>query len=353
MCGSTYSLIVSGTGNNNFIPMKKGEEADFLSWYRPRLRGKLSVAIKYFNKIYSTGCSVREKPGGRFTILAGALGFGAKVGPAPDAEQSLTFGGQASVEADTGFESDTVKINIPQDAWLSVRLRIRAEEDLELPSTDESASSGYRDGLRTLNVLRPNLVSCDAYHDQTIVFFGDSITQGARTATDKYEAWTHRTALALPPTTSVINLGMGWSRAYDAAANGIFLDLAKAGDKVIICFGVNDINSADRTGEEIIGDLKTVARLLRENNPAVDIIQCTVPPFNMDKRREEQRRIVNRAVLAGEISPKVFDIASILEEADGRVRPEFMSSSDDSHPNGLGGRAVADVLTKLLMKGEL
>ncbi len=354
MLEGVYSLTVSGTGNNNFIPMRAGEEADFLSWYLPRRRGPMKVMIRYFNKIYSTGCSVREKPGGKFTVLSASVGYGAMVSRNPEVEIPLTFGGDPSVTVTDGYSSDWIYVNIPDNAWLSVRLRVRAEEELELPSTDESASSGYKNGLRTLNVLRPNFIGCDAGFDRTLVFFGDSITQGTRTATDKYEAWAHRTALALPLSVNVINLGMGWSRAYDAAANGLFLNLAKSGDKVIICFGVNDIKSGGRTGENIIESLRTTARLLRGNKPAVDIIQCTIPPFNMDPWQEEQRQKVNRAVLAGEISPKVFDIASILEaETPGRVRPEYMSDPGDAHPNGLAGEAVAKVLGGLLLKGEL
>ncbi len=354
MLEGAYSLTVSGTGNNNFIPMRAGEEADFLSWYLPRRRGIMKVNIRYFNRIYSTGCSVREKPGGKFTVLSASVGYGAKVSPRPDAEIPLTFGGSPSATVTDGFNSDRIDVNIPENAWLSVMLRVRAEEDLELPSTDESASSGYKNGLRTLNVLRPNFIGCDAGFDRTLVFFGDSITQGTRTATDKYEAWSHRTALALPLSVNVINLGMGWSRAYDAAADGLFLNLAKSGDKVIVCFGVNDIKSGCRTGENIVENLKTVARLLRENRPSVDIIQCTVPPFNMDPWQEEQRQKVNRAVLAGEISPKIFDIASILEaETPGRVKPEYMSAPDDAHPNGSAGEAVARVLVGELLKGGL
>ncbi len=347
------SLIVSGTGNNNFLPMKKDETADFLSWYKPRCFGELDVVIKYFNVIYSTGCSVREKPGGVFTLLCAAVGYGSRVSSKPDREFSLTFDKKPSCLVEDGFQSDEAHICIPDDSWLCVRLKIRAEMDLELPTTDESASSGYKNGFRTLNVLRPGFIGYRRDFDQTLVFFGDSITQGTRTATDKYEAWAHRSALAMPPTLNVFNLGMGWSRAYDAAADGIFLRLAKIGTKVIICFGVNDIKSGCRTGENVIESLKTVVRLLKENNPAVQIIICTVPPFNLDTYQEEQRQKVNKAILGGEIAAKIFDIGSILEDKDGRVIPCYMSSPDDAHPNGVGGKAVADALIPLLKGGEL
>ncbi len=347
------SLIVSGTGNNNFIPMKKGETADFLSWYLPRRRGELELTIKYFNRIYSTGCSKRDKPGGRFTVLGASAGYGAKAAPRLEGETALTFGGEPFVQVCGGFESDPAKLTMPEGSLLGIRLKIRADEDIELPSTDESASSGYRSGLRTLNVLRPNFIGYKGEYRSTLVFFGDSITQGTRTATDRYEAWSHRTALAMPSDINVLNLGMGWSRAYDAAADGLFMNLAKNADKIIICFGVNDIKSGGRSGENIIESLKTIHRLLRENRPSVDIIQCTVPPFNMDPWQEEQRQKVNRAVLGGEFGTKVFDIGAILEDGGGRVKPEYMSAPDDAHPNGRGGEAIARVLTGLLKKGEL
>ncbi len=347
------SLIVSGTGNNNFLPMKKGETADFLSWYKPRCFGGLDVVIKYFNIIYSTGCSTREKPGGPFTLLSAAVGYGARVSSKPDAEFPLTFDGKPSCLVESGFQSDELHICIPEDSWLCVRLKIRAENDLELPTTDESASSGYKNGLRTLNVLRPGFVGYRRDFDDTLIFFGDSITQGTRTATDKYEAWVHRTALAMPLSLNVFNLGMGWSRAYDAAADGIFLRLSKNGTRVVICFGVNDIKSGGRTSENVLESLKTVVRLLKENNPAVRIIICTIPPFNLDPYQEEQRQKVNKAILSGEISPNIFDIGSILEDTDGRVIPRYMSAPDDAHPNGLGGKAVADVLIQMLQNGEL
>lgn len=342
------SLIVSGTGNNNFIPMAAGEEADFLSWYKPRTHGDLKVVLKYFNIIYSTGCSQREKRGGRFTVTSAFIGGGGKISKAPDFEAPVFFGGEKELAVSEGFQSDETEIFLPEGAWLSVRLKIRAEEALELPTTDESASSGYRNGLKTLNVLRPNFIGYRADFAETLVFFGDSITQGTATAADKYQAWSHRTGLGMPPNVSVINLGMGWSRAYDAAADGIFTALAKKGTRVIICFGVNDIKSGGRRGEEVIADLKKIVSLLRENNPKVDIILCTVPPFNLEPWQERQRQKVNKAVLGGEICQKIFDIAAVLEEKDGRVKKEYMSFPDNAHPNGLGGAAVAAELRRLL-----
>lgn len=347
------SLTVAGIGNNNFLTLKEGEEADFLSWYMPRKCGSLKIIIAYFNTIYSTGCSQRDKPGVAFKIICASIGYGEKISPSPEKEVPVLFAGKESVDVREGFLSDETELFIPEGKPLCVRLKIRALHDGELPTTDESASSGYRNTLRTLNVLRPNFIGYKSSFRQCLVFFGDSITQGTRTATDKYEAWSHRVGSAMPLSQSVINLGMGWSRAYDAAADGIFLRLAKQGTKVIICFGVNDIKSGMRTGENVIESLKKIVELLKENNPAADIILCTVPPFNLEPWQEEQRQKINKAVLGGEICQKVFDISSVLEDENGRIKSQYMSAPDDAHPNGKGGEAVARVLSAKLLNGEL
>lgn len=341
---SLFSLTVSGCGNNNHCPLAAGEETEFLSWYRVRRHGELKIAIRYFNRIFSTGCGVRDEEGPPFALVGAWLGLGKKPSRSPEGEVRLTFGGEGGIFVTEGFESDRAELFVPEDAWLSVRLRVRAEADCALPSTDESASCGFRDGRRTLNVLRPNFIGCEADFRETLLFFGDSITQGTRTRTDKYEAWSHRVGLAAPDGVSVINLGMGWSRAYDAAADGIFTRLAKLADTVTVCFGVNDLKSGGRSGAQIIADLAKTIRLLRENNPNVKIILFTVPPFNLEPEQEAQRRAVNDEILGGGFDAEVFDFASVLEGESGRVRPEFMSDPSDAHPNGLAGEAAAKAL---------
>ncbi len=339
-----FSLTVSGCGNNNYCRLSAGEETEFLSWYRPRRTGPLDIAIKYWNRIYSTGCGVREEAGPSFTVTEAAIGRGDKPSPRPEDEARLTFGGEPFAEVTEGFSSDLAPLTLCEGDWLSVRLRVRAETDCALPSTNESASSGFRNGLRTLNVLRPGFIGSQGDFRKTLLFFGDSITQGARTRTDKYEAWSHRVGLALPDDISVINNGCGWARAYDAEAGGIFLRLARRGDVVTVCFGVNDIKTGRRTGEQVITSLRRALELLREGRSDIKIILFTVPPFNLDQWEERQRQIVNRAILGGELCSEVFDLASLLEGESGRVRPEFMCASDDAHPNGAAGEAAARAL---------
>ena len=54
---------------------------------------------------------------------------------------------------------------------------------------------------------------------------------------------------------------MGWVRADDAAAGGIWMEQAKRNDIISICFGVNDLQNGF-SGEELIENfVKIVAEL--------------------------------------------------------------------------------------------
>ena len=340
-----FSLSVSGLGNNNYCPIQAGCEVDFLSWYRIRRFGELKITIKYFNRIFSTGCGVREEKGPAFTVVSAYIGHDEKPSAEAKNEVRLSFGGKPETTVVDGYESDPAEVSVPEGEWLSVRLRVRADADCALLSTDESCTGGYRDGAFSLNVLRPNFIGCEGDFRETLLFFGDSITQGSQTRPDEYEAWSHRIAMAVPADISVINNGVGWSRAYDAAADGIFLKLARRGTTVTICFGVNDIKSAGRTGAEVIADLRRTIELLKKDKPELKVILFTVPPFNLDPWGEEQRQIVNREILSGGLCERVFDFASVLEDSEaGRVRPEYMCGPDDAHPNGMAGEAAAKAL---------
>ena len=82
---------------------------------------------------------------------------------------------------------------------------------------------------------------------QRMIFLGDSITQGVRTAKDGYQYWVSRIADGLGQDYSVWNIGSGWARAYDASADGPWLAKAAEGDIVAIALGVNDIDIGARS----------------------------------------------------------------------------------------------------------
>ena len=72
---------------------------------------------------------------------------------------------------------------------------------------------------------------------EEIIFLGDSITQGVRTRKDGYEYWVSRIADGLGPDYGIWNIGSGWARAYDAAADGPWLAKSKQGSIVALVLG--------------------------------------------------------------------------------------------------------------------
>ncbi|MNI59670.1 hypothetical protein D3C73_1148430 [compost metagenome] len=79
----------------------------------------------------------------------------------------------------------------------------------------------------------------------------------------------------------------------------------------------------------------------------MQIILSTVPPFNFTEEREAYWRTVNQTILTNPPAGvnRVFDIAAVLAVPapdDHRIRPEYMSNTDDPHPNGTAGKAVAE-----------
>ncbi|MNI40954.1 hypothetical protein D3C73_951920 [compost metagenome] len=116
---------------------------------------------------------------------------------------------------------------------------------------------------------------------------------------------------------------------------------------MLIVLGVNDLDIGKRSAAELLADLSHIVSLIKEANPEAGIILGTVPPFNFEGEREEAWRRVNAQILTAPPAGvnRVFNIAAVLSmpaPLDHRVRAEYMSNTDDPHPNGTAGKAVAD-----------
>lgn len=337
-----YSATVLGTGNNNGIRLKEKSEYVFKSFYRLRAFGENSFKLFFINEVETTGHAERGTKGGKYEIVSAKAEAGGS-------EAKITFDGKENktVLPSEMFETDEFELFCEKDGYLVLSFVVRTDEEIFLPTTYESASKGVViendvEKFWDNHTLRPVFVGIKKDKKKTVGFFGDSITQGTRTGVDKYEAWTHRIGMSLDEDVSFWNLGMGWSRAYDASAGEVFLKKAMLCDEVFMCFGVNDIRSGQRTGEELIGDLKKVREELEK--AGVRVYNLTVPPFNMTEYEEEQRKKANEYIRT---TKDFFDIASVLERDDlGGVKKEFMASEDDSHPNGKAGEAIFEAFEK-------
>ncbi|MFP4977620.1 SGNH/GDSL hydrolase family protein [Paenibacillus sp. CN-4] len=362
----------------------------FRSYIRLNGTGTLPLRFWHSNAVDSTWDQGREalggEPGGSWRIEAAYIADG---GPAPDGsaaagteeprtgigsaygsvvpgtEVAVTFDGAVSREVAPGecFWSDEAVIDLPEGHLLAFTWTLSTPaEGKSIPFNVEgnlasgyeaagsrAAESGAEGFKRTDNQLvLPSFIGWRKPGARSLVMLGDSITQGVRTARDGYEYWAARIAAGLGEACGVWNIGSGWARTYDVLSeSGSWLRKARQGDELLIVLGVNDLDIGQRTAAELLNDLEKVIREVRRVNPACSIMLGTVPPFNFAAEREGYWREVNGKLRTNppEGVDRVFDIAEVLsvpEPDDHRIRPEYMSNTEDPHPNGEAGKAVAE-----------
>lgn len=356
----------------------------FVHTYRTYLKlrenGPLTLKCWHSNSVDSTWDKGQDsragQPGGEWLIEEAYIADG---GTEPDgtvmpgSQVKLTFGGQVQKEVHPGerFWSDEADIMLADGHYLAFTWTIRTGrpgpsvpfnvEGMLVPGYDGEGRLAGHEGAEGLTksdrlLVMPGYIGYRKKPKRRLVFLGDSITQGVRTAQDGYTYWAARIAEGLGPDYALWNLGSGWGRAYDVAAGGSWLHKTQQGDEVLIVLGVNDLDIGERTAEELLLDLRAIIAAIKAANPAAAVILGTVPPFNFTGERERYWRQVNEAILnaAPEGTDRVFDIAAVLSMpgADNhRIKPEYMSSADDPHPNGEAGRAVAEAFLEWYLAG--
>ncbi|MGZ7442051.1 SGNH/GDSL hydrolase family protein [Paenibacillus sp. TH7-28] len=375
------SATVVSTAANYIMDREKRFTHTYRTYFKLRENGPLQLRFWHSNAVdstWDTGTVAKgSQLGGVWRIEAAYVADGGTEpdgAVAPGSQVPVTFdgGSEKPVEPGETFWSDPVHIELPEGHYLAFTWTITAlapgktfpynvEQMLvsayDAPGrhADEESAEPFARSEKLL--VAPAFIGYAKPVDKQLMFFGDSITQGVRTALDGYEYWVARIASGLGAQYGVWNLGSGWARAYDAAADGAWLHKVKhgqvtqPGSQVILALGVNDIDIGARTAGQLLRDLETIISLLKSNDPATEIILFTVPPFNFSGEREQVWRNVNASIRASSIPgvDRVFDMAALLSRLapeEHRLRPEFMSPGDDPHPNGLAGKVVAEAFLK-------
>lgn len=370
MMNEYVSATVVSTAANFIIDCEVAFTHTYRTYIRLQENGLQELRFWFSNAIDSTwdkgAVAKGGQPGGDWLIEAAFVADGGteKDGSVVSGSQvPLTFDGSTTrlVRPGEKFWSDPVELELPEGHDLVFTWTIAAGSGRSVPynceqmlvtAYDAPGKHAEEEGAESFSLsenklVMPAFIGVKKNNVRKTVFFGDSITQGVRTKKDGYEYWAARIADKLGSDYAFWNIGSGWARAYDAAADEAWLNKAKQGDQVLIALGVNDLDIGERTAEQLLGDLTTIISLLKANNPAVDIILFTVPTFNFSENRELEWRKVNEAIRTSppEGVSRVFDIAAVLSQpapSDHRLHPEYMSSKDDPHPNGLAGKAVSE-----------
>ena len=293
---------------------------------------------------------VRDTPAGPWVIYSASVAVSDTADPVKDkaARTELRFGGKNRKNVASGeiFATDPVRLSVKKGQYLGIELTYAGRL---LPSHRESIVPIFRQTpegwVPDPDMPIPSMTGCTREVTTRVCFWGDSITQGIGTPFDSYTYYAARTAVLIGyGGIAYRNIGMGWARADDAAAGGIWMEQAKRNDIVSICFGVNDLQNGFSEEELIENLVKIVAEL---KAAGCSVLVQTVPPFGNDPEFERKRQIVNRFILNDSRlrADAVFDCGRVLGMPGA---PQLARYGD--HPDAEGCRLWAEALAPVLNK---
>jgi lysophospholipase L1-like esterase len=298
-------------------------------------------------------------------------------------DRAVTFSGQASVmiPTDALVLSDPVPFDLAANSDIAVSLYLAkpavgagihyaAQQTNYVGAGDRTAAAEIGGGatikswvfLTGVDVLAPE-------SGFTVVMFGDSITDGARSTENANHRWPNFFAERLP-NAGVLDEGIGGNRIlHDPNSNIAFgvnalarFDrdvLAQPGVKyVIVLEGINDLGHAgpnlfpnEQVGApEIIAGLAQLAA--RAHEKGIKIYGATLTPFigtpfpgYYSDEKEASRKAVNEWIRTSHAFDGVVDFEKAVEDPahPGHIRPEF-DSGDHLHPKDEGYKAMAEAI---------
>ena len=366
--GNRCSATSLGSSHNKIITETNGFTRTYRTYIKPQEAGTFHWSFWYDNTVdsrWANGSTANvNDPGSNWHIDAAYIADGGTTHDGsivPGTEVPVTFGGNTSksVAPNERFWSDPVSLTVPKDHYLVFTWTITVTATGKtVPYTyDEMVSSYVAAGNHAGDesaaafasagnvMVAPNLFAYDRPVRKRIAFLGDSITQGIATTRDAYEYWVAKIANGLGAHYAVWNLGSGYAQAQDAATDQAWLYKAKQNDTVVVCLGVNDLGTGNRTDVQILADLTKVVSSLKANNPACEVILCTVPPFGFTGTKEVYWRNINSMIRTNPPAgvDRVFDIAAVLSQPapnDNLILDGYRANGGN-HPNGIAGSAVA------------
>jgi len=327
-------------------------------------------------------------------VAVRASGSGVK----PVTDHALTFSGRPRVEIPVGavILSDPVQLKVAPAADLAISLYLPQDAIAGGVHTSAQQTSyvAHGDATAAAALDRPAtitswvfLTGVDVLAPATtgsIIAFGDSITDGARSTVDKNQRWPDALAARLLARTSagenggpqfaVIDMGIGGNRIlHEGAASGRpqfgINALARFDQDVlsqpgvrylVILEGINDIGhfgssapaSEAVTADDIIAGLTQMIERAHEHG--IKVIGATITPFEGEANIKRgywtpEKAKVREAVNAWIRSGKGFDGFVDFDKAvrdpanPTKILPAF-DSGDQLHPRDAGYQALGDAI---------
>jgi lysophospholipase L1-like esterase len=282
--------------------------------------------------------------------------------------------------------SDAVKLDLPPNRDVTISLYIlkptvgagihyAAQQTAYIGAGDLTGAASMP-GAKTLTswVFLSDLDVAASGEASTLIAFGDSITDGAKSTTDANHRWPNflverLTGKQKHAPIGVLDAGIGGNRIlHDASRNLRFgvnalarFDrdvLAQPGAKyVIVLEGINDLGHAGTSApasetvsaEDVIAGLRQLAERAHENG--LKIFAATLTPFEgaaggyFTPEKELKRKAINEWIRSNHDFNGAVDFDKAVRDPD---HPERMLSEYDSgdhlHPSDAGYKAMAEVV---------
>ncbi len=355
--GKYVSNTYVATGNNHIVESADG--VTYRAYFPAEEYGELEYRFYFSNTVDSTYDDGKKAhvglTGGEYTIESAFIADGGtSIEDEITDRTPVTFNSSTEKQVSGGetYWSDPVSFNLEEGhylvwEWTLTGTNIPATSMSNLTKTGADYNDGR--GLQYCDQIPlPQIIGADRDVKYRVTAIGDSITQGCQTQFMAYEFWAARIAQGLGPDYSFMNCGLGWSRTSDAAKCGDWLERASESDIVVVAFGTNDIVSGEyggdgaNTASEIDAYLRTVLDKLKAKG--CQIIVFNAPPEDYLDHLEAVRVEYNEKLKATceEYGVFLFDFASLLSD-----ESEPKKALYGGHPNGEGGKIVADEFLKL------
>ena len=299
----------------------------------------------------------------------------------PGSDRTLTFSGKPAVSILPGalVLSDPVKLAVPAlgdlsvslffaDTTMTTTLHYSAQQNSYVAAGDATSAETLTDPqavtswafLTAVDVLSPE-------NTGLIVAYGDSITDGARSAMDANHRWPNILANRLvapkgPNKFAVVDAGIGGNKIIsDATGRNIAYGvnglarlerdaLAQAGVKYLLLLeGINDLSS-NASVDDLESGMKQIVERCHENG--IKVIGGTITPAeragaraNGLSDRETRRLALNEWIRNGKAFDGYADFDKAIEDPaqPGVMKAEY-DSGDHLHPNDAGYKAMGEAI---------
>ena len=311
-------------------------------------------------------------------------------------DHALTFGGSRAITIppDATVLSDAVNLTLAplSDVTISLYLpeatagagiHYSAQQTAYIGTGDQTASSTFQESAKITSwVFLSGLDVMAPANTNSVVTFGDSITDGAKSTVDANHRWPNTLAERLLAShkknavLGVIDEGIGGNRILHDASGEVRFGvnalarfdrdvLAQPGVRyVIVLEGINDIGHAgssaptsqDVSAEEIIGGLKQLIERAHERD--LKIFGATLTPFEgtvfkgyFTREKELKRKAVNEWIRTGGAFDGVIDFDKAVRDPahPDSILPAY-DGGDHLHPGDAGYKAMGEAIDLALFQ---